>query len=265
MLNKELILKNVNKTEDKLFISRLLDKAKKAEKQKSLTYSDFLDPHQKTLAESIFSDYDTVNYYFDGGYPDAERTVIFFLPDFMHEEEDAFDKKQIFSYLKVTAGNRKSLSHRDYLGSLMSIGIKREKTGDILVSDEGCYIIVLKEISDFIKYNLEKVSNIKVDIEEVTENDLELPELRVKEIRTTVPSLRLDSVSSAGFGMSRSKIVELIKAERLNLNWEMTDNISKHVNEGDTISIKGKGKVVLERIEGKSRKDRFFIVLKKFV
>jgi RNA-binding protein YlmH len=123
----------------------------------------------------------------------------------------------------------------------------------------------LKEISDFIKYNLEKVSNVKVDIKEVEEDELEVPESKVKEIRTTVPSLRLDSVSSAGFGISRSKIAELIKNERLSHNWETTDSVTKQVKEGDTISIRGKGKVVLEKIEGKTRKDRIFIILKKFV
>jgi RNA-binding protein YlmH len=265
MLNKELILKKVNKTEDKLFVAKLLDKAQRAEKQKCLTYSDFLDPHQRTLAEMIFSGCDEVDYYFYGGYPGAERVLIFFLPDFMSSEENVSPGNDLFSFLKLTVGTRESLSHRDYLGSLMSIGIKREKTGDILVGNDGCFIIVLKEISDFIKYNLEKVSNVKVDIKEVEEDELEVPESKVKEIRTTVPSLRLDSVSSAGFGISRSKIAELIKNERLSLNWETTDSVTKQVKEGDTISIRGKGKVVLEKIEGKTRKDRIFIILKKFV
>lgn len=265
MLNKELILKKVNKTEDKLFVAKLLDKAQRAEKQKCITYSDFLNPHQRTLAEKIFSECDEVDYFFNGGFPGADRALIFFRPDFMFGEEYDFSGNEVFSFLKLEVRTRESLSHRDYLGSLMSIGIKREKTGDILVSDEGCFIIVLKEISDFIKYNLEKVSNVKVDIKEVEESELKVPESKVKEIRATVASLRLDCVSGAGFEVSRSKVAEFIKGERLNLNWETTDNISKQVKEGDTISIRGKGKVVLEKIEGKTRKDRTVIILKKFV
>jgi len=161
--------------------------------------------------------------------------------------------------------SRGSVSHRDYLGSLIGLGIKREKIGDILIKDEHCLVIVENDVADYIKYNLEKVGNIKVELDYVGLDSLQAREQKVKEIRTTVASLRLDSVASAGFGMSRSKVQEYIRAEKVNLNWETTTSLKKSVKEGDLISIRGKGRVLVQEIGGTTKKDRISVYLKKFI
>jgi RNA-binding protein YlmH len=264
MINKDVILKRVIKIEDKLIVSKILDKAAKSENIMMITHSDFLDPYQKSIVERAFADLKEINYKFEGGYSGAERVIVIFSPNFMSFDE--FGNNEIpLSVLHIGVNSRNELTHRDYLGALMALGIKREKIGDILISEESGNIIVIDEIADYIKYNLDKIGNSKVAVEIKELNDIFVPEQKVKEIRTTVSALRLDCISSAGFGISRSKTAEYIKADKVSLNWESTENLSKQVKEGDTISIKGKGRVVLETIDKVTKKGRTAITMKKFI
>jgi RNA-binding protein YlmH len=265
MTDRQQILKKFLKIEDRLLVSKMLDKALKTEKSKMLVYSDFLDPYQKTIVEKVFSNMDDVDYTITGGYIGAERVIIIFRPNFVFKD----DFGNPFKVLDIVAKGRGSLSHRDYLGALMGLGIKREKIGDILVSADTdsnrCQIIVLGEISEYIRYNLVKVGTQNVEIELKDTDEFEVSGPKMLEISTTVASLRLDSVASAGFGISRSKIVDLIKAERVTLDWEGINSLTKQVKEGDTISIRGKGRVVLDKVGKITKKGRISLVLKKYI
>lgn len=264
MVNKDAILKKISGIEDKLLVSKGLDKALRADKSKEVSFTDFLDPHQRSILEKAFSGYDEIDCNFYGGYDDAERVVAFFYPDFMYgDEEQYFDYP--FKILNIAPNSRDSLTHRDYLGALMGLGIKREKIGDILVRDDSCNIIVFDDIADYIKFNLNKVGSSKVEIDLKDIDELEVPDPKTKTINTTVASLRLDCVSSAGFGVSRSKIVDYIKAEKVSLNWEVISSLTRLVQEGDTISMRGKGRVVLEQVGKTTKKGRISVVMKKLI
>ncbi|MCX7746658.1 MAG: YlmH/Sll1252 family protein [Clostridia bacterium] len=263
MFNKEKILKKVLKQDDRLLVAKILDKWEKAQKTGKTVYTDFLDPYQRNIVEKALEDFED-NYIFEGGYLGAERQVLVFCPNNMPEDNEPLGYLP-FKAICVKLKGRGVLSHRDYLGSLMGLGIKREKIGDILVKEDSCSILVLEDMGDFIRYNLTKVGNINVDVEVKNIEELESLQPKVKVISTTVASLRLDSVASAGFGMSRSKISEFIKAEKVNLNWEMTSSLTKQVSEGDTISIRGKGRAVLEIVNGITKKGRISIVLNKYI
>ncbi|MCX7710145.1 MAG: YlmH/Sll1252 family protein [Clostridia bacterium] len=263
MMNRESLLKRATKSEDKVFIAKILDKAFRTEKYKEVTNSDFLDPYQRKLVENVVSDCKELNYSFFGGYDGAERQIVFFRPTFMSDEpEESLGK---LSLLRITLNSRENLSHRDYLGSLMGLGIKREKIGDILVKEESCDVVVFTEIADYISMNLQKVGNAKVETSVIEIRELQTSQPKVKEISATVASLRLDSVASYGYGMSRSKMLEYIKADKVSLNWETTNSPTKLVKAGDTISIRGKGRVVVDSIGGLTKKGRVGIILKKFI
>lgn len=264
MINKDLILKKISNIEDKLFISKVLDKALKAEKIKTVTHTEFMDPHQQNIVEKAFSGYDDLEFNFNGGYEDAERAAAFFYPSFIDSEDESYFDFP-FKLLNITYSSRENLNHRDFLGSLMGLGIKREKIGDILVNDNNCNIIVMEDIAEYIKFNLKKVGNSKVNIEQSDIDELEVPEPKTKTINTTVASLRLDSVSSAGFGISRSKMAGFIKSDIVSLNWDVTSNLAKLVQQGDTISVKGKGRVVVESIGNTTKKGRIGVNLKKLI
>ncbi|HOP99938.1 MAG TPA: YlmH/Sll1252 family protein [Acetivibrio clariflavus] len=263
-MNKEEILKKVSKSEDRLVVAKVLDKFYLAEKTGKVTVTDFLDPRMQNVVSACLNSTEIDNFLFYGGYEGAERAVVVFCPRNMPIDYEP-DLTGFFKVLKISLMSRGSVSHRDYLGSLIGLGIKREKIGDILIKDEHCLVIVENDVADYIKYNLEKVGNIKVELDYVGLDSLQAREQKVKEIRTTVASLRLDSVASAGFGMSRSKVQEYIRAEKVNLNWETTTSLKKSVKEGDLISIRGKGRVLVQEIGGTTKKDRISVYLKKFI
>jgi RNA-binding protein YlmH len=265
MLNKEFILKKIPKIEDKLLVSKILDKAIKAENSVRETHSDFLDPYQAALVQKVLSEFDNIDYSFDGGYEGAERSIVVFRPDFVLSEDDNTERNRYFKLISVSLNRKNRFSHRDCLGSLMGLGIKREKVGDILVYTDSCDIIVLNEVAEYIRYSLTSVGSTRVAVEIKMTDQLKAPEPKIKEINTTLASLRMDCVASAGFGISRSKAADFIKAEKLNLNWEMINSLTRQVKEGDTISIRGKGKLVLEKINGKTKKDRISVLIKKYV
>jgi RNA-binding protein YlmH len=267
-MDKESVLRRVLKIEDRLFISRLLDKAVKTIRSGAITHSEFLDPYQRTIVETTLSDHQDLNPILDGGYPGAERVILVFCPDFVFVGENDYttylDKHPI-SVLNIEIKNAEKLTHRDYLGSLMGLGIKREKIGDILVKEDGCSIFAMSDIAEYIQYNLQKVGNAKARVSMGDMEDLDIPESKVMDIKTTVASLRLDCIASAGFGTSRTRMAEMIKGEKLQLNWEVTDNPSKQVKEGDTISFRGKGRIVLEEIGRTTKKGRTGVLIRKLV
>lgn len=265
MSDRELILKKVQKSEDRLVVSKALDKAEFASKTGRISYTDFLDPRQQSIIDNALSGFDNIEYSFYGGYNGAERALAIFRPDFVDEEDDLQEFAGFLRLLHIIPVSRDNLTHRDYLGALLSLGIKREKTGDLLVREEYCDVFVSSEIANFLQANLAKVGNtrVSVSIEEIVE--VAAPEQKAKEISITVASLRLDCIAGPGFGMSRSKAAEFIKAGKLSLNWEVEDNPSKLVKEGDAVTIRGKGRVIVESVGGRTKKDRIGIILKKYI
>ncbi len=263
-MNNRDILKTISSTEDRLLMAKLLDKAELAEKTNKIINTDFLDPHQMAVAKKMLANAGVCGFSFNGGYSEAERVLALFVPEFV---DDIEQDKHIRSLLKVIEIVPKALglSHRDYLGALMGLGIKREVVGDIIVTDNKCSIIVLSEIAEFIAGNLFKVGNTGVTLEIKGISALVGPEARVKEIKATVAALRLDTVCAQSFSISRSKAAELIKAGRVNLNWETVQNSDKAVREGDNISIRGKGKAVLDKVGDRTKKDRIVVQIKKYI
>ncbi len=263
-MNREEVIRKVTKSEDKLIVSKVLDRFFLSEKTNKLTITDFLDPHLQSVVSKCLEAGNVENYLFYGGYDGAERAIVAFCPSNMSENREP-ELAGLFKAIKISLIHRENITHRDYLGSLMGLGIKREKIGDILVKDEHCLVIVHNDIADFIRYNLDKVGNVRVQVEYIDIENLKAYEPKVKDIRTTVASLRLDSIASAGFGISRSKVANFIRAEKVNLNWETTPSLTKLVKEGDVISIRGRGRVVLQEIGKTTRKDRISVYLKKFI
>jgi RNA-binding protein YlmH len=261
MFDRDKILKCAVKQEDRLLLSKIVDKAVRASKTREVTYSDFLDPSQQHILERAMDLQDEITYELDGGYEGAERAVAFFYPVGQFYSEG----KNPIAVLKVTVKNGETLTHRDYLGTLMGLGIKREKVGDILVSSEGCSILAQKEVSDYILYNLIKVGRNKTTVDYADLESLETPDREIKVIKTTVASMRLDCIISSGYGISRSRASEFIKAERVSINWEKKTDISAMVKHGDTISVRGRGRLIVENEGQKTKKGRIAVVLNRLI
>lgn len=262
-MDREKILKGINKIEDKLLVAKIIDRSLISEKIGKVVSSDFLDPYGRSLVDKSLKLTGCSNWGFCGGYDGAERSLVVFCPNYMSLEEKLVE--ELITVLRVTVKGKPSLTHRDYLGALMGLGIKREKIGDILVNEDFCLIIVLNEVSEYIRYNLEKIGTSKANIDIVDTSELASFELRTSDINATVASLRLDCICGAGFLVSRSKVVDYIKGQKVFVNWEEVTNPSKILKEGDVISLRGKGRVLLQEVGRTTKKDRIHIHIKKYI
>lgn len=260
-MDKNELLKMVSKIEDRVLVSRLLDKVEQC-RYSSFVYSDFLSPYEATVAKRILDKVNSISYTFIGGYDGAERAIVAISSDYI--DEDIAVSNSPLSFIRITPVTEKQLSHRDYLGSLLGLGIKREKVGDILVCQEYADVFVIDKIAEYILYNLDKIGNVKVNCELLNMYEYTAPQKKEKLINTTVASLRADSIAASGFGVSRTKVIDYFKSQRVNVNWEIVQNPAKQLSEGDTLSIRGKGRIVLDKINGTTKKDRISIVIKKF-
>jgi len=263
--NREHVLQNIVKSEDRLFAARLLDKAEFTVRTNRLAHSDFLDPRQQKIAQRMLDSADLCRYSFYGGYSSAERSIVLFIPDFTDEDELEQYCSAVLKVVEITPLMRGGLSHRDYLGSLMGLGIKRSVAGDIIVSEEKCRIIAFSDIAEYVAGNLDKVGNIGVSAKISDIMELSVPAPAKKEIKAVVSALRLDCICASAFGLSRNKAAEFIKGGKVQLNWEITTDTDRQVREGDTISMRGKGKAVLEKESGRTKKDRIGIIIAKYM
>ncbi|WP_066634860.1 RNA-binding protein [Desulfolucanica intricata] len=262
MIDREKIFAYLRNVEEKVIIARVLDQCEIVLRKHQIQVTDFFDPFRTGQIFSIVQSIGSINAKADGGYPSAERkrTVIF--PDFRSEDNISSE----LSYLFIE-GNFKmvQVTHGDYLGAILGLGIKRDKIGDIIVLENGAQVIVASEISNYIKSHLVKVGKVKVSITDISRGDITPPEQKFKEIRTTVPSLRMDVIAGAGFGTSRAKIAREIAAERFSLNWHTCSNLSQSVKEKDIISARGRGRVELFEVGGQTKKGRIVVTLRKYL
>ena len=161
------------------------------------------------------------------------------------------------------AGDR--LSHRDFLGALMGCGIKRETVGDIYVSEGSCDFLVTREILPYLLQNFLSAGRTKLHVEQLPIDQIRVPEQKVKAVRDTVSSLRLDGVVSSGFSISRGKAADYIAAGKCELNYAPCMKGDKQAAEGDVITIRGLGKIRLETIGGSTKKGRIAIEITRFL
>lgn len=260
MKDNKLILDRYKDYEDRVLVNELLEYAKACTDGYTSRHTDFLDPRQQRIAADILGMLRSVAFTFAGGIQQSERAVCI-IHDMNYELTEQDDPITILS---VTWGrSSRKLTHRDFLGSILGCGIKREKIGDIILDEGQAYVACMSDISRFLLYNLNKVGSTAVS---VTETDqAHKKEEKVKVISSTVASLRLDSVIATGYGVSRAKAVETLKSGKVKVNWEDTDSASKEMKQGDVISLRGKGRIVLEEVSGTTKKDRIRIVIKKYL
>lgn len=192
-----------------------------------------------------------------GGYDGAERVIISF--------GEAQREDYPISLLKVTKKGTKELSHRDFLGTVLSLGIKRELIGDIVLSDDGAYIFALEEIAPFLCDNLTKISNCGVAVTIEDPNDPKIKITREYEsISKTVSSLRLDCVVAAACQKSRSAICDLFPKGLVMQNYKEALSPGAPVKDGDVLTVRGFGKFLIQTDGSLTKKGRIHVDIKKY-
>ena len=187
--------------------------------------------------------------------------MLFFLPDWQ-EEADAPDA---MAFLRAAWHESEHPTHRDLLGSLMALGVERETLGDILVSEGSADLIVSAGVAQYLLDNWTGAGRTALRLTAIGADALRVPEQKVKEIRDTVATLRLDAVTAAGFSMSRGKAAELIAAGRVQKNYREVTKGDASVAQGDVISARGLGKFEVAEVGGLSKKGRTGILLRRYL
>ena len=249
--------------EDRLALAKVLDKAEQASERNIPAATDFLSPQQRAQALDLLrlAGISESAYVLQGGYEGAERQVLQFLPDWMEPES----AEAPIRCLRAVFREEEKLSHRDFLGSLMGMGIVREKVGDILVAPGSADLLVLEGVADFLLQSWNSAGRAKLRVSAIEPENLHIPTVQRKEVRDTVSSLRLDAVAASGFRLARGKAAALIESGKVQLNWRECVKPDKLLEAGDVVSARGFGKFELSEVGGLTRKGRISIVLQVYV
>ena len=251
--------------EERLTLARVLDKLEQAKNRSIPAATDFLSPQERSSAELLLrlAGVGEGEYVSLGGYEGAERRILLFLPDWMDANSGL--EQSPLRCLRAKYRPEYDLSHRDILGSLMGMGVTREKTGDILVGKESCDLVVLEGVADFLLQSWEQAGRAKLSVSVISPEELSVPEERFEEVRDTVMSLRLDAIAATGFKMARGKAAALIESGRVQVNWLECTKPDRLLAEGDTVSARGVGLFTVAEIGGVTRKGRTAIVVRRSV
>lgn len=269
-MNRQEILNKYINDDDRLLVSKLLDKIEFVNKRNSVGHTDFLDMRQRQLLERVMLELKISNYVATGGYKTAERTVLVIYPEKLEEiiKNDQFDYNTIFEVVRINLPNelKGMYSHRDYLGAIIKIGMKREKVGDIITSKDGADLIVLKESEKYIISGLKELTRFsKAIFQSWGIEKLNIEEPKTQLIDIIIPSMRIDSIVSEIIRTSRAKAVTIIKEERVFINHELVTKGAKEVKENDMITVRGKGRFKIGKIINNTRKGNLVLEVEKYV
>lgn len=247
---------------ERTLLAHVLDKCEQCRVRNVPAHTGFLSPgEQRSAQELLRAAAIRDGYVFLGGYERAERRVLCFLPPWQEEAAD----EDYMAALSCALRPQDGVTHRDLLGSLMGLSITRSKIGDILVTPARAQVIVSTDVADYLLANWTGAGRVRLRVERVALDTLEIPQQAVREIRDTVATLRLDAVAASGFSISRTKAAELIAAGRVQKNYRETTRQDAPVSQGDVISARGVGKFELAEVGGLSRKGRTAILLRRYL
>lgn len=244
---------------DHEWISRCEDLEQSVLKYKSVRFSRFVSPHELAVFQENFRVSPFINVLAFGGAEDAERVMLGFFPEFIEPDEALFPITRLF--ISGISG----MTHRDVLGSVLGLGIKREMTGDIYVNGDEAVLMCDESIADFLMYQLKTVGRKKVTVSHLPEEKSLSLAHPFEVSRVVVSSLRLDALVSACTRISRGESQALIAADGVNVNFCTVNDGAKKIKEGDVLSIKHHGRYVFLSVTGETKKGRIAVEIKKYI
>lgn len=241
---------------------RLIELSNQAFRRDIVTFSDFLNLNELNILHTTPKNMFPTRYETHGGYDMAERQMVAFLPDALYYEyEYPMCMVEIKPLHQKFAGE---LNHRDYLGSLMNLGIERSRLGDIIIDDKTALVFVKEDIALYIAEHLTRIRHTAVTAQLKSMTEIEFRP-RFEEIKGNVASVRLDTVLSTAYPLSRSKLTPYIENGRVFVNGKLITSNGYHLKEGDIISVRGLGRISYEETLGTTKKGRYMVRVKKYV
>lgn len=247
--------------EEREFIDQVMNWKDHVENTYTSKLTDFLDPREQHILKTLVGEGSSVKWALFGGSQQAERKRAFLYPEYDHAKPEDY---QISLFEVVYPSKFLTIEHPQVLGSLMSVGLKRGKFGDILF-DNGCIqFFAASEIKDYLIMQLESIGRASVTLREVSMVYAIVVDEAWQEIDTTVSSLRLDTVIASFHNVSRQKSQLYIQQGHVKVNWTMVENASFECKEGDMISVRGFGRTKIMSIDGKTKKEKWRISVGKY-
>lgn len=260
------VLSKYKKEDEKLVLSKIMDKLNFCETRNKIQVTDFFDFGQKQLVYNFLNSQKFKNYMFYGGFEEAERVIAVFYPEKLEELIQNIDFNEYIKAIRITLPNENKgkYIHQNYLGALMKLGLNREKIGDILVDENGADVIIKEDILKFLVINLPELTRFqKSKIEEIRLEELRKAIIKKEKIMITVSSMRVDNIVAELAKCSRNKANELLEQERVFVNYEVIIKATKQIKEDDKITIRGKGRFKINKKVGTTKKDRIILEVEK--
>lgn len=261
-MDRSNIEKIAHTPEDKVLLAKVWDKINAGFRKEIMTNTCFLSLRELDMTRYLFGDVPGLVSF--GGYEDAERQMLVYLPEYLDESALVEDGSPVVC-LRATFYEGDSPSHRDFLGALMGAGIARETVGDICVGKGSCDFFVTTEIAPYILQNFTSAGRTRLHLEQISLSEVCVPEPEVKEIKDTVSSLRLDSIISSGFRIGRSAAAQYVTAGKAAIDGLPCEKPDKQVGAGAKISVRGMGKIKLKTVNGLTKKGRISVVIDRYV
>ena len=261
----EKVKEKYKNSEYKILIAKIIDKYNFCKLKNKITYTDFLNISEISIAKKILEEEKIKNYVFYGVKENADRNILVFYPEKFSKEIVEKNYEEILEIIRIKLPNNIKYEHREFLSGIMKLGIKREKFGDIVVTDFGADVIVFSEISKVLLEDLKTLTRFKrAEINVLNIKELVNVETEFENIHIIVSSLRLDNFVSELAKTSRLASQDLIKEGKIFLNSINEFKDSKKININDTITIRGKGKFIFDSIEKETKSGKFLLNLRKY-
>ena len=252
-------------SEYKLLIAKLIDKYEFSKNKNKITYTDFLNISEISIVKKVLKEENISNFVIFGGKEDADRSVLIFYPEKISKEMVEKNYEKIFEVIRIKLPNNIKYEHREFLSGIMKLGIKREKFGDILVTEFGADIVVLTEVANVLENDLKTLTRFRkseITIENI--NDITCIKTEFENLNIIVSSIRLDNFVAELANCSRTNASDMIIEGRVFVNSINEFKDSKKINIGDLITIRGKGKFVFDGIEKETKSGRYLLNMRKY-
>lgn len=252
---------------DSYLLASVEDKIKLANKMNKIKNTAFLTVQERKNVEKYLTGLKKKQYCFAGGFTEAERQVLVVYSNQFEPEMVQRNLNNILQAIKIQLPKelRGQYQHGDYLSSLMRIGLERDRFGDIVVFEDEAYIVVLKENASYIVENLKQLTRFqKATISEISISEMKTKEVTFEDLKIVIASNRLDNFVAELAKCSRKQAEEFLLAERVLVNNEIITKQTKQMKESDVITIRGKGKFIVDQYMGMNKKERMIYEIKKY-
>lgn len=261
-MDRKNIEKIAHTPEDRLLLARVWDKIDAGVRRDVQASTCFLSPRELELCRFLFGDAEGLHAF--GGFEDAERKMLVYLPDYL-TADTLYGESSPLACLHARFYEGDSLTHRDFLGALTGAGIAREMVGDICVGRGFCDFFTAREIVPYLLQNFTSAGRTRLRLSAIPIAEAALPEPEIQEVRDTLASLRLDSLISSGFRINRGLASQYIEAGKVAIDGLPCEKPDKPVALGAKISLRGAGKIKLAAVGGQTKKGRISVVIHRYV